>query len=64
MKRTAKILFVYLILFLGARFVYAGDTSYNRVKFSFTLSGHLLFGLGFEHGLDEHHALQIGRAHV
>jgi len=39
--------------------VAGGNQSFNRIHFSFTLSGHLLFGVGFEHGFSERHALQV-----
>ena len=35
------------------------NQTFDRVHISFTLSGHLLFGVGFEHGFTNHHALRV-----
>lgn len=45
------------LLFVSASM--AKDLSYNRLYFSFTLSGHLFVGAGFEHGFNKRHSIQI-----
>lgn len=47
------------LLLLSSSGSFAGESSYNRVHFSFTLSGHLLFGAGFEHGFNDQHSIQV-----
>ena len=47
------------LLLLSASASIADDSAYNRLYFSFTLSGHLLFGAGFEHGFNDQHSIQI-----
>ncbi len=47
------------LLLLSSSASFAGDSSYNRVHFSFTLSGHLLFGAGFEYGFNDQHSIQV-----
>jgi len=59
MKCKTRIPLLLVFLFFVTGFVSAGNTSYNRMKFSFTLSGHMLFGLGYEYGFDEHHAVNL-----
>jgi len=58
MKRVVIVLTA-AILLAAIRYGGARDTSFNRVIFSLTLSGHILTGVGFEHGFDTHHALQV-----
>ncbi len=53
-----KILVAGLLLFSTSALM-AEDTSYNRLHFSFTLSGHLLFGVGVEHGFNDRHSVQV-----
>jgi hypothetical protein len=47
----------FLIGLLLCNFLFSSN-HYNRVHLSVTLSGHVLFGIGFEHFLAEQHAIQ------
>ena len=47
------------LLILGIRPLPAADSAFNRVVFSLGLSGHVLLGVGMEHGFNEHHAVQL-----
>ena len=47
------------LLLLSASVLFAGDSSYNRLHISFTLSGHLLFGAGIEHSFNDRHSIQV-----
>ncbi len=53
MKTCVRMLF---ILVFGLQMAYSGS-SYNRLNLSVTVSGHVLIGMGYEHGFNEHHAL-------
>lgn len=58
--KAQKIVLALALLLFGWRNAPAGnDTGFDRVNFSVTLSGHVLVGVGFEHGFNAHHALQV-----
>lgn len=58
MKRKRIIIFSLLMSLIFTYPLFSAEDGYNRLNASITLSGHFLFGFGFEHGFDEHHALQ------
>ncbi len=57
MKRFMS--FFFIALFCGLIHPVQSSDIYNRVHVSVTLSGHIFFGVGFEHSFTEHHALQL-----
>ncbi len=58
MKKWKSLLLMEVLLLALIQPAQSSDM-YNRVHVSVTLSGHILFGVGVEHGFTEHHALQI-----
>jgi len=58
MKDVKGRLFITVLLICMVQPARSGE-AYNRVNVSFTISGHSLLGLGFEHAFNAHHALQI-----
>jgi len=59
MKTLKIILVTSMLLVLFTKSAPAAEASFNKIHFSFTLSGHLLLGLGFERGFDTYNAVQI-----
>ncbi len=57
MSRRMGILGILLILLITT--VPAGEASFNRFTVSLGLSGHILLGVGLEHGFDGHHAVRV-----
>ena len=55
----SKILCLFVCMFFIISANGAVNYSYSRVHFSFILSGHLLFGLGYEYGFDQNHSVQL-----
>ncbi len=58
MKRLAYFLSAVIVLLI-VQSAMAANNSFNRLNLSFTLSGHILVGIGWEHGFDTHHALHV-----
>ncbi|GEM_PF-1558158 len=56
--KVKRIILSLLLLFCISKAAHSAGDGFNRLHVSFTLGGHLLFGVGFEHGFSNHHALQ------
>ncbi len=58
MRRFLALYLSVVLILVFIRPVQSSD-AYNSVQVSVTLSGHVMIGVGFEHGIDRHHAVQI-----